>query len=52
MARPEIRITAYDLSAEQLEILIRVEDPTFFTNHGIDHHTPGSPIACTGTMFV
>ena len=38
----DIQMTVYDLSVEQLEILIRIEDPTFFTNHGLDHHTPGA----------
>lgn len=33
-----------DLSQEQQEILIRVEDPAFFAHRGIDMRTPGAGI--------
>lgn len=43
MARYEAgSLTADSLTPEQLEILIRVEDPRFFTHHGIDLSTPGA----------
>lgn len=30
------------LTHEQTRILLRVEDPTFFSHHGVDLHTPGA----------
>jgi membrane peptidoglycan carboxypeptidase len=37
-----IEIPAKSLSARQLEILLRVEDPSFYTHHGVDFTTPGA----------
>lgn len=34
-------VTMKDLSAEQVEILLAIEDPTFWTNDGLDFKTPG-----------
>lgn len=36
------QITKQDLSTEQLEILIRIEDPNFFNHKGVEFITPGS----------
>ncbi|MCB2201070.1 transglycosylase domain-containing protein [bacterium] len=38
----QVTFPADCLTPEQLDILIRVEDPTFFTHHGIDLKTPGA----------
>ena len=38
----QVWITVDSLSQEQLDILIRVEDPTFFHHQGIDLKTPGA----------
>jgi hypothetical protein len=35
-------IQARDLSSRQLEILLKVEDPSFYTHHGVDFTTPGA----------
>jgi len=35
------QITKQDLSTEQLEILIKIEDPKFFNHKGVDFITPG-----------
>ncbi len=37
-----IDMDAKDLSSEQKEILIKVEDPNFYAHHGIDFATPGA----------
>jgi membrane carboxypeptidase/penicillin-binding protein len=31
-----------DLSSEQLEILLKVQDPNFYDHKGVEFHTPGS----------
>ncbi len=36
------KLTPAALSSEQLHILLSVEDPTFFTHHGLDLRTPGA----------
>lgn len=38
----QVTFSAESLTVEQLDILISVEDPTFFTHHGIDLKTPGA----------
>ncbi len=42
LASGKIDMTAEDLTAEQKEILIRVEDPNFYGHHGVDFATPGA----------
>jgi membrane carboxypeptidase/penicillin-binding protein len=37
-----VKIKARDLSSRQLEILLKVEDPAFYTHHGVDFTTPGA----------
>lgn len=37
-----LTLSKADLSSRQLEILLTVEDPTFFSHHGIDLRTPGA----------
>jgi len=37
-----IKIPAKSLSARQLEILLKVEDPSFYEHHGVDFKTPGA----------
>lgn len=41
LATPPV-LTAESLSPEQLRILLRVEDPAFFSHHGLDLRTPGA----------
>jgi len=38
----QVILTADSLSLEQLDILLRVEDPAFFAHRGIDLKTPGA----------
>lgn len=37
-----IKMTTGDLSPRQLEILLAVEDPNFYSHRGVDFETPGS----------
>jgi len=37
-----IKMPAKSLSARQLEILLKVEDPSFYEHHGVDFSTPGA----------
>lgn len=37
-----IKMTVNDLSPRQLEILIKVEDPSFYRHYGVDFQTPGA----------
>lgn len=41
-ASGQIEITIEELSQVQKEILLKVEDPNFFTHHGVDFVTPGA----------
>jgi membrane carboxypeptidase/penicillin-binding protein len=41
-ASGKIKIEAKDLSSRQLDILLKVEDPSFYTHHGVDFATPGA----------
>lgn len=38
----QIKMKTGDLLPRQLEILLKVEDPSFFSHHGVDFKTPGS----------
>lgn len=38
----QIKMKTGDLSPRQLEILLKVEDPNFFSHHGVDFKTPGA----------
>ena len=38
----EIMITLDDLTQEQIDIFLTVEDPGFYTHHGVDFTTPGA----------
>lgn len=38
----QMKMTAGDLSPRQLEILLKVEDPSFYDHHGVDFKTPGA----------
>lgn len=42
LSGPELKLSKGDLSARQLEILLAIEDPAFFTHHGIDLTSPGA----------
>lgn len=42
VATLQTRLRPSDLSAEQRKILLAVEDPRFFSHHGIDLSTPGA----------
>ena len=45
-------LTKNDLSARQLEILIRVQDPGFYNHHGIDLSTPGGGLTTISQAIV
>ena len=40
--RTPLRLSPSDVSAEQLRVLLTVEDPRFFSHHGVDFFTPGA----------
>jgi membrane peptidoglycan carboxypeptidase len=42
MAQVRHPLSISDLPRERVEALLRVEDPTFFTHHGLDLSTPGA----------
>ncbi|MBF0502269.1 MAG: transglycosylase domain-containing protein [Candidatus Riflebacteria bacterium] len=42
LTTPLIKLSKTDLSPRQLEILLKVEDPSFYSHNGIDITTPGA----------
>ena len=44
LSNPNFQLKKTDLSPRQLEILLKVEDPTFFSHNGMDLSTPGAGI--------
>ncbi len=38
----QIEMSAGELSPRQLEILLKIEDPNFYTHNGVDFKTPGA----------
>lgn len=44
LAGPDMILSRADLSPRQLEILLKVEDPAFFSHKGVDFSTPGAGI--------
>ncbi|HNV69211.1 MAG TPA: transglycosylase domain-containing protein [Candidatus Ozemobacteraceae bacterium] len=44
LANPNLKLSKTDLTARQLEILLKVEDPAFYSHNGVDLTTPGAGI--------